>query len=93
MPRCTRRKFTYATCIYKLIQILKKSSIAYLVVRPKEKYVLFPVTCPKLFRVGRCANFFFIITFLYGKSMEILKNSLKIDLNILRVFKKSFSRP
>ena len=47
----------------------------------------------KIFRVGRCANFFFIITFLYGKSIEILKNSLKIDLNILRVFKKSLSRP
>ena len=56
--------------------------------RPKEKYVLFPVTCPKfLGSVGR-QTFFFIKTFLCGKIMKILKNSLKIDFNILKVFKK-----
>ena len=56
-------------------------------VRPKEKYVSFPVTCPEfLGSVGR-QTLFFIKTFLYGKSMKILKNSLKIDFNILKVFK------
>ena len=57
------------------------------VLRPKEKYVWFPVTCPKfLGSVGR--QTFFIKTFLYGKSTKILKNSLKIDFIILKVFKK-----
>ena len=56
--------------------------------RPKEKYALFPVTSPKLLgSVGR-QTFFFIKTFLYGKSMKILKNSLKIDFNIWKGFKK-----
>ena len=51
-------------------------------IRPKEKYASFPVTCPKfLGSVGRQ-------TFLYGKSMKILKNSLKIDFNIPKLFKK-----
>ena len=60
--------------------------------RPKEKYALFPVTCPKFLRsVGR--QTFFIKTFLYAKSMKILKNSLKIDFNIPKGFKKSLSRP
>ena len=60
--------------------------------RPKEKNVLFPVTCPKfLGPVGR--QTFFYKIFLYGKSMKILKNSLKIDFHIRKVFKKSLSRP
>ena len=50
--------------------------------RPKEKYVLFPVTCQIfLGSVGR--QTFFIKSFWYGKSMKILKNSLKIDFNII----------
>ena len=41
--------------------------------RPKENYVLFPITCPKfLGSVGR-QTFLFIKTFLYGKSMKSLK--------------------
>ena len=45
----------------------------YAPVRPKENYVLFPITCPKfLGSVGR-QTFFFIKTFLYGKSMKSLK--------------------
>ena len=59
-----------------------------LTIRPKENYVLFPITCPKfLGSVGR-QTFFFIKTFSYGKSMKSLKNSLKIDFNIPKVFKK-----
>ena len=59
-----------------------------LMIRPKEKYASFPITCPNfLGSVGR-QTFFFIKTFLYGKSMKILKNSLKIDFNIPKAFKK-----
>ena len=62
-------------------------------VRPKEKYALFPVTCPKLLgSVGR-QSFFFIKTFFVWKKYEILKNSLKIDFDIPKGFKKSLSRP
>ena len=57
-------------------------------VRPKEKYASFPVTCPKfLGSVGR-QTFFLLKLFWHGKSMKILKNSLKIDFNIPKVFKK-----
>ena len=43
------------------------------VIRPKEKYALFSVTCPKfLGSVGR-QTFFFIKNFLYGKRMKFLK--------------------
>ena len=60
-----------------------------ILVRSKEKYVLFLVTCLKfLGSVGRQTFFFFIKTFLYGKSMNILKNRLKIDFNIRKVYKK-----
>ena len=58
-----------------------------LMFRSKEKYASFPVTCPKfLGLVGR--QFFFIKTFLHEKNIKILKNSLKIDFNITKVFKK-----
>ena len=60
---------------------------------PKEKYVLFPVTCPKFLGLVGRQTFFFIKTFLHGKGMKILKNSLKIDFNILKVLQKSLSRP
>ena len=44
-----------------------------LTIRPKEKYALFPVTCPKfLGSVGR-QTFLFIKTFLYGKSMKFFE--------------------
>ena len=52
------------------------------------KNVLFPVTCPKFLGSVVRQTFFFIKTFLHGKSMKILKTSLKIDFNILKVFKK-----
>ena len=57
-----------------------------LVLRSKEKYASFLVTCPKfLGSVGRQTFF--------CKKYEILKNSLKIDFNIPKGFKKSLSRP
>ena len=48
---------------------------------------------PKIFRVGRMAKVFFIKTFLCGKSKKILKNSLKIDFNIPKGFKKVWVGP
>ena len=63
------------------------------ILRPKEKYALFPVTCPKfLGSVGR-QTFFIYKNFFVWKKYEILRNSLKIDLNIPKGFKKSLSRP
>ena len=60
--------------------------------RPKEKYASFPVTCPKILgSVGR-QTFLFIKTFLYVKSMNLLRNSLKIDL-FPKSLQKSLSRP
>ena len=64
-----------------------------LIIGPKEKNVLFPLTCPKFLGLVGRQTFFFIKTFLYGKSMKILKNSLKIDFNILKVFKKVLVGP
>ena len=62
-------------------------------IRPKEKYALFPVTCPKILEsVGR-QTFLFIKKFLYGKSMKILKKQSKIDFNIPESLQKSLSRP
>ena len=46
-------------------------------IRPKEKYALLPVTCPKMLGLVGRQTFFFIKTFLHGKSIKILKNSLK----------------
>ena len=49
--------------------------------RPKEKYALLPITCPKILgsvHVGRQTFF----------KYKILKDSLKIDINIQKVFKK-----
>ena len=54
--------------------------------RPKEKYALFPVTCPKfLGSIGR-ETFFFYQNFFVWKKYKILKNSLKIDFNIPKDF-------
>ena len=58
------------------------------IIRPKEKYVLFPITSPKsLGSVGR-QTFFFIKNFLYGKSLKNFLKGLKIDFNIPKGFKK-----
>ena len=63
-----------------------KKNIGFL--RPKENYALFPVTCQNfLGSVGR-QTFLFIKNIFVWKKYEILRNSLKIDFNIPKGFKK-----
>ena len=64
-----------------------------LVLRPKEKNVLFPVTSQIfLGSVGR-QTFFFIKLFLCRKSIKFFKKGLKIDLNVPKGFKKVWVGP
>ena len=71
----------------KIKSSLKSAQRQSAVIRPKEKYALFPVTSPKILgSVGR--QTFFCKTFLYGKVKKSFKKSLKIVFHIPKYFKK-----